>query len=161
MWNKVSEKELPYGEEVIAFNKKWIDEDFNPNGTRVGFLGDDGFISAMYRRIPVLLDQFLYAEGKYVLNKDNITQDLGPGLIHAYTRFCYASYYLQLRSDRIALKAYIPKGTRFFVSDDHETIAADKIFISSDKVTCDYGLTEEQVIILLGTHKNGTETEKR
>lgn len=25
---------------------KWIDEDFNPNGTRVGFLGDDGFISA-------------------------------------------------------------------------------------------------------------------
>lgn len=35
MWNKVSEKELPYGEEVIAFNKKWIDEDFNPNGTRV------------------------------------------------------------------------------------------------------------------------------
>lgn len=46
MWNKVSEKKLPYGEEVIAFNKKWIDEDFNPNGTRVGFLGDDGFISA-------------------------------------------------------------------------------------------------------------------
>lgn len=46
MWNKVSEKELPYGEEVIAFNEKWIDEDFNPNGTRVGFLGDDGFISA-------------------------------------------------------------------------------------------------------------------
>lgn len=45
-WNKVSEKELPHGEEVIAFNKKWIDEDFNPNGTRVGFLGDDGFISA-------------------------------------------------------------------------------------------------------------------
>lgn len=115
----------------------------------------------MYRRTPVLLDQFLYAEGKYVLNKDNITQNLGPGLIHAYTRFCYASYYLQLRSDRIALKAYIPKGTRFFVSDDHETIAADKIFISSDKVTRDYGLTEEQIIILLGTHKNGTEAEKR
>lgn len=45
-WNKVSEKELPHGEEVIAFNKKWIDEDFNPNGTRVGFLEDDGFISA-------------------------------------------------------------------------------------------------------------------
>ena len=31
-WNKVSEKELPFGEEVIAFNEKWIDEDFNPNG---------------------------------------------------------------------------------------------------------------------------------
>ena len=37
-WNKVSEKELPFGEEVIAFNEKWIDEDFNPNGTRVGFM---------------------------------------------------------------------------------------------------------------------------
>lgn len=24
MWNKVSEKELPYGEEVIAFNKNWM-----------------------------------------------------------------------------------------------------------------------------------------
>lgn len=32
MWNKVSEKELPHGEEVIAFNKKWIDKDSNPNG---------------------------------------------------------------------------------------------------------------------------------
>ena len=41
-WNKVSEKELPFGEEVIAFNEKWIDEDFNPNGTRVGFMQDDG-----------------------------------------------------------------------------------------------------------------------
>ena len=32
MWNKVSEKELPYGKEVIAFNEKWIDKDRNPNG---------------------------------------------------------------------------------------------------------------------------------
>ena len=36
-WNKVSENEIPFGEEVIAFNEKWIDEDFNPNGTRIGF----------------------------------------------------------------------------------------------------------------------------
>lgn len=48
-WNKVYEKELPYGEEVIAFNKEWIDKDFNPNDTRVGFLGDDGFISAEWK----------------------------------------------------------------------------------------------------------------
>ena len=47
-WNKVSEKEIPFGEEVIAFNEKWIDEDFNPNGTRVGFMQDDGFISATW-----------------------------------------------------------------------------------------------------------------
>lgn len=47
-WNKVLEVEMPFGEEVIAFNEKWIDEDFNPNGTRVGFLQDDGFISATW-----------------------------------------------------------------------------------------------------------------
>ena len=47
-WNKVSEKELPFREEVIAFNEKWIDEDFNPNGTRVGFIQDDVFISATW-----------------------------------------------------------------------------------------------------------------
>ena len=47
-WNKVSEKKIPFGEEVIAFNEKWIDEDFNPNGTRIGFLQDDGFISATW-----------------------------------------------------------------------------------------------------------------
>ena len=32
-WNKVSEKGLPFGKEVIAFNKEWINSDFNPNGT--------------------------------------------------------------------------------------------------------------------------------
>lgn len=50
-WNKVSEKEIPFGEEVIAFNEKWIDEDYNPNGTRVGFIQDDSgdvFISATW-----------------------------------------------------------------------------------------------------------------
>ena len=47
-WNKVSEVEIPFGEEVIAFNEKWIDEDFNPNGTRVGFIQDDGFVSATW-----------------------------------------------------------------------------------------------------------------
>jgi hypothetical protein len=45
MWNKVSEKKLPHREYVIAFNKKWIDEDLNPDGIRVGFLEDGNFIS--------------------------------------------------------------------------------------------------------------------
>lgn len=53
-WNKVSEKELPFGEEVIAFNKEWIDEDFNPNGTRVGFLQDDGFVSGTMSKIVMI-----------------------------------------------------------------------------------------------------------
>ena len=39
---------VPIGEEVIAFNKEWINSDFNPNGTRIGFLQDDGFVSATW-----------------------------------------------------------------------------------------------------------------
>lgn len=61
-WNKVSEVELPFGEEVIAFNEKWIDEDFNPNGTRVGFMQDDGFISATWNNEQDCYDT-CYEEG--------------------------------------------------------------------------------------------------
>ena len=45
-WINFEEEKPITGEEVLAFNKKWIDEDFNPRGIRVGFLGFDGFISA-------------------------------------------------------------------------------------------------------------------
>lgn len=61
-WNKVSEVEIPFGEEVIAFNEKWIDEDFNPNGTRVGFIQDDGFVSATWNNEDDCYDT-CYEEG--------------------------------------------------------------------------------------------------
>ena len=47
-WINYKEEKPPFGVEVIAYHHKWINEDFNPNGTRVGFLGDDGFISAFW-----------------------------------------------------------------------------------------------------------------
>ena len=47
-WLKYKDKKPEVGVEVIAFNSKWIDEDFNPNGTRIGFLSDDGFTSAFW-----------------------------------------------------------------------------------------------------------------
>ena len=47
-WLKYKDKKPEVGVEVIAFNPKWIDEDFNPNGTRIGFLSDDGFTSAFW-----------------------------------------------------------------------------------------------------------------
>ena len=31
------EQKPPFGVEVVAYHHKWVDEDFNPNGTRVGF----------------------------------------------------------------------------------------------------------------------------
>lgn len=46
---KITEFESPSeGTEVIGFSPGWIDEDFNPNGTRVCFLGGDGWISAYW-----------------------------------------------------------------------------------------------------------------
>lgn len=47
-WINFKEEKPPFGVEVIAYNNKWINEDFNPNGTRVGFLGGDGFISSFW-----------------------------------------------------------------------------------------------------------------
>lgn len=47
-WISVKDKLPPEGEEVLAFNKKWIDEDFNPNGTRIGFLNGDGEFTSAY-----------------------------------------------------------------------------------------------------------------
>ena len=41
-WIDIKERPLEFGEEVIGYNKAWIDEDFNPNGTRIGFLFDYG-----------------------------------------------------------------------------------------------------------------------
>lgn len=49
-WKKYDKDNLPpIGEEVLAYSKKWINEDFNPRGIRVGFQCDYGdFISAYW-----------------------------------------------------------------------------------------------------------------
>ena len=48
-WIKTEDELPPEGIEVIAFHHKWIDEDFNPNGTRIGFLnGNNEFTSAYW-----------------------------------------------------------------------------------------------------------------
>ncbi len=42
-WIKIEEnKVIDYEFEVIGFNPEWIDEDFNPEGTRVCFQTDSG-----------------------------------------------------------------------------------------------------------------------
>ena len=48
-WYKYCEGQLPQrGEEVLAFNEKWIDQDINPKGIRIGFRDSDGFTSAYW-----------------------------------------------------------------------------------------------------------------
>ena len=48
MYINYQEQKPPIGVEVIAYNHKWVDEDFNSKGMRIGFLSDDGFISAFW-----------------------------------------------------------------------------------------------------------------
>lgn len=38
----------PEDVDVIAYNKKWIHPDYNPEGTRIGFLEEDRFYSAQW-----------------------------------------------------------------------------------------------------------------
>ena len=47
-WRKVSEELPPLGEEVIFYNPAWVDEDFNPKGTRIGFRLDEDYVSSYY-----------------------------------------------------------------------------------------------------------------
>lgn len=49
-WIKIDKKHpLPKFEEVLAYNKEWVEADFNPKGVRIGYLTDEGnFISAKY-----------------------------------------------------------------------------------------------------------------
>ena len=49
IWHDYNKVKPEYGIEVIGYNFNWINPDFNPNGTRVGFRnGDDSFQSAYY-----------------------------------------------------------------------------------------------------------------
>ena len=49
VWVKIdTDHPLPYAQEVIGYNKAWVHEDFNPSGTRIGFLSDEGFFSAKW-----------------------------------------------------------------------------------------------------------------
>jgi len=41
-WILTIECSPPNGVEVIGYNRDWIDDDFNPNGTRICFVNDQG-----------------------------------------------------------------------------------------------------------------------
>ncbi len=48
-WKKYREELPPPGVEVLAYHPDWIDEDFNPTGTRIGFqIEDEDFTSAYW-----------------------------------------------------------------------------------------------------------------
>jgi len=45
-WIKMSDVPLLEGIEVIGYNKEWVDEDFNPTGTRIGFINSEGWFTS-------------------------------------------------------------------------------------------------------------------
>lgn len=47
-WRDVISEPPPMGKEVLFFHEDWIDEDFNPDGVRIGFMEDEDFITAYY-----------------------------------------------------------------------------------------------------------------
>ena len=48
-WMILSENKPVSGLEILMYNAKWIDEDFNPNGTRIGFKSDVlGYVTAYW-----------------------------------------------------------------------------------------------------------------
>lgn len=48
-WIDLKEQQPEAGREVLLYNEKWINEDYNPNGIRIGWFGDvSGWVSAYW-----------------------------------------------------------------------------------------------------------------
>ena len=105
--------------------------------------------STVFRNVPVSLNAVLRAQGSWVndFDKDRITQRLSKGLIHAYTHCRFVPYdgYSTEPFNISYVSAYIPRGTKFFVSDDHQTIGAEELYILNHMAPRAFGLTDQQV----------------
>ena len=83
IWIKIdADHPLPYGQEVIGYNKEWVHEDFNPSGTRIGFLSDIGFYSAKW-----VNDQDCYATCSEEGDDYNIIQMLPDGTRKTWCKY--------------------------------------------------------------------------
>ena len=101
VWVKIdADHPLPYGQEVIGYNKEWVHEDFNPSGTRVGFLNDIGFISAKW-----VDDQDCYATCSEEDDDYNIYEILPDG-----TRKTWCKY-----ENGEAVEGYLPNMPTHFM----------------------------------------------
>lgn len=101
VWVKIdADHPLPYGQEVIGYNKEWVHEDFNPSGTRVGFLNDIGFISAKW-----VDDQDCYATCSEEGDDYNIYEILPDG-----TRKTWCKY-----ENGEAVEGYLPNMPTHFM----------------------------------------------
>lgn len=101
VWIKIdAEHPLPYGQEVIGYNKEWVHEDFNPTGTRIGFLTGTGFISAKWNN-----DQDFYSTCSEEGDDYMVSQTLPDG-----TRKTWCKY-----ENGEAVEGYLPNMPTHFM----------------------------------------------
>ena len=102
VWIKIdADHLLPYYQEVIGYNKEWIHEDFNPSGTRIGFLNDNGFTSAKW-----VNDQDCYATCHEEGDDYTLSEILPDGTRKTYCKYEHGN----------AVEGYLPnKPTHFML----------------------------------------------
>ena len=101
VWVKIdADHPLPLGQEVIGYNKEWVDEDFNPSGTRIGFLSGTGFFSAKWNN-----DQDFYSTCSEEGDDYTISQTLPDG-----TRKTWCKY-----ENGEAVEGYLPNMPTHFM----------------------------------------------
>ena len=122
-----------------------------------------------YERVVRYVESILADEQKEQKNewvndfdKDRITQRLSKGLIHAYTHCRFAPYdgYSTEPFNISYVSAYIPRGTKFFVSDDHQTIGAEELYILNHMASRAFGLTDQQVYDIIALARWNRKNQK-
>ena len=91
---------LPDGQEVIGYNKEWVHEDFNPSGTRIGFLNDNGFTSAKW-----VNDQDCYATCHEEGDDYTLSEILPDGTRKTYCKYEHGN----------AVEGYLPNMPTHFM----------------------------------------------
>ena len=89
----------------------------------------DGKYKTPWQGTKVTLGEYLIPDSSPKISEWGFKYKIGGGVIHAYLDLSIC------KSGDIIVKAIIKKGTRFWLQDDLGQIAAEKLFITEEKVT--------------------------
>ena len=89
----------------------------------------DGKYVTPYRETKVTLGEYLIPDCSPVISENGFKYSIGEGVIHAYLDLSNFGHGYTI------FKAIIKKGTRFWLQDDLREVAAEKLFITGEKVT--------------------------
>lgn len=90
---------------------------------------DGGKYKTPYQETKITLGEYLVPNSSPEIYEYGFKYQIGGGVIHAYLNLSYCD------SGYTIFKAIIKKGTRFWLQDDLSEIAAEKLFITKEKVT--------------------------